>query len=181
MARRNKRLRQIPGAILPTPERLKLADGYDELTEANTGGMLRKTGAIRVWSALENLYRNKLISTEQYDAGEKLYRDWYFGHVASSQVTMKWSEYISGMGGDGNLDAAERRTFHAKRYAQANAVLDQLRIRKPVQWLVIHDIKPEDVGRRLRGYRGQRAASASGTTAVALGLDLLARFYGLAK
>jgi hypothetical protein len=181
MARRNKRLRQVPGALMPTPERLKAAAGYDELTEANAGGVLRKTGAIRVWSALENLYRNRLISPEQYDAGEKLYRDWYLGHVASAQVTMKWSEYISGLGGEGNLDAAERKAFHAKRYAQANLLLDQLRIRKPVHWLVINDIKPEDVGRRLRGYRGQRAASASGTTAVALGLDLLARFYGLTK
>lgn len=179
---RRKRLRQIPGAILPTDERLRMAPGFDELTEASAGGVLKKTGAIRVWSALENLYRNRLITPEQYDAGEKLYRDWYLGHVASAQVTMKWSEYISGLGGgEGNLDAAERKAFHAKRYAQANVLLDQLRIRKPVHWLVINDIKPEDVGRRLRGYRGQRAASASGTTAVALGLDLLARFYGIAK
>lgn len=178
---RRRKLRQVPGAILPTPERLKIADGYDELTEASSGGVLKKTGAIRVWSALENLYRNRLITPEQYDAGEKLYRDWYLGHVASAQVTMKWSEYISGLGGGGNLDAAERKAFHAKRYAQANAILDQLRIRKPVHWLVINDIKPEDVGRRLRGYRGQRAASAAGSTAVALGLDLLARFYGLKK
>lgn len=181
MARRNKKLRQIPGAILPTPERLKMAVGYDELTEANAGGMLRKTGAIRLWSALEDLYRKKLITPEQYDAGEKLYRDWYLGHVAPSKVTMKWTEYISGLGGTGNLDAAERKAFHAKRYAQANLLLDQLRVKKPVHWLVINGIKAEDVGRRLRGYRGQRAASASGTTAVALGLDLLARFYGLAK
>jgi len=166
---------------MPTPERLRAAPGYDELAEASSGGVLRKTGAIRVWSSLENLYRNRLITPEQYDAGEKLYRDWYLGHVASSQVTMKWAEYISGLAGQGNLDAAERKAFHAKRYAEANHLLDQLRIRKPVHWLVINDIKPEDVGRRLRGYRGQRAASASGTTAVALGLELLAKFYGLVK
>lgn len=178
---RRKRLREVPGAVLPTAERLKLANGFDELTEASAGGVLKKTGAIRVWSALENLYRNRLITPEQYDAGEKLYRDWYLGHVASAQVTMQWSEYISGLGGTGNLDAAERKSFHAKRYAQANALLDQMHVRKPVQWLVIHDIKPADVGRRLRGYRNQRAASASGTTIIALGLDLLARFYGLKK
>lgn len=178
---RRKRPRQIPGAILPTEERLRMAPGYDELTEASAGGVLKRTGAIRVWSALENLYRNRLITPEQYDAGEKLYRDWYLGHVASAQVTMKWSEYISGLGGDGNLDAAERKAFHAKRYAQANLLLDQLRIRKPVHWLVINDIKPRDIGHRFRGYRGEERASAAGTTVVAIGLDVLARFYGLKK
>ena len=179
---RRKRLRHVPGTVCPTPERLAKASGIDEMAEATTGGVLKKSGAIRVWSALENLYRNRLISGPQYDAGEKLYRDWYLGHVASSQVTMKWSDYVSGLsGGGGNLDAAERKAFHAKRYAEANTLLDQLRIRKPVHWLVINDIKPQDVGHRLRGYRGQRAASAAGTTAVAIGLELLAKFYGLIK
>lgn len=179
---KRKRLRAIPGAILPTPERMAQATGFDEMAEATAGGMLKRTGAIRVWSALENLYRNRLITGPQYDAGEKFYRDWYLGHVASSQVTMKWSEYISGLGGgEGNLDAAERKAFHAKRYATANVQLDALGVRKPVHWLVIHDIKPQDVGRRFRGYRGQRAATASGVTAVALGLQLLAKFYGLEK
>lgn len=182
MARRKKRLRQVPGATLPTAERLRIAEGYDELTEASAGGVLKKTGAIRVWSALENLYRNRLITHEQYDAGEKLYRDWYLGHVASAQVTMKWSEYISGLGGgEGNLDAAERKAFHAKRYAEANAQLDVLGVRRPVHWLVINDIKPEDVGRRFIGYRGKDKAAASGRTAVAIGLQFLARFYGLIK
>lgn len=180
---RRKRIRQIPGAILPTPERMAQATGFDEMAEATAGGMLKRTGAIRVWSALENLYRNRLITGPQYDAGEKFYRDWYIGHVASSQVTMKWSDYVSGISGSsgGNMDAAERKAFHAKRYAQANVQLDALGVRKPVHWLVIHDIKPQDVGRRFRGYRGKERASAAGTTAVALGLELLAKFYGLKK
>lgn len=179
---RRKRLRAIPGAILPTPERMAQVNGFDELAEATAGGMLKRTGAIRVWSALENLYRNRLITGPQYDAGEKFYRDWYIGHVASSQVTMKWSDYVSGLSGPGgNLDAAERKAFHAKRYAQANAMLEQLRIRKPIHWLVINDIKPQDVGRRFRGYRGADRASAAGTTVVAIGLELLAKFYGLVK
>lgn len=179
---RRKRLRHVPGTVGPTPERLAKASGIDEMAEATTGGVLKKSGAIRVWSALENLYRNRLISGPQYDAGEKLYRDWYLGHVASSQVTMKWSDYVSGLsGGGGNLDAAERKAFHAKRYAEANTLLDQLRIRKPVHWLVINDIKPQDVGHRYRGYRGKERASAAGTTVVAIGLELLAKFYGLVK
>lgn len=181
---RRKRLRVVPGAIAATPERLAKVAGYDEMAEAMSSGMTRKSGAIRVWSALENLYRNRLISPEQYDAGEKYYRDWYLGHVASAQITMKWSEYISGIGGDGNLDASERKAFHAKRYSQANNLLDGLGIkgvRKVLHWLVINDVKPEDIGRRFIGYRGKDKAAASGRTAVAIGLQMLAKFYGLVK
>lgn len=184
MTRKKKRYRPVPGAITATPERMRLAGyAYDEMAEATAGGMLKKTGAIRVWSALENLYRNHLITGPQYDAGEKYYRDWYLGHMASSQVTMKWSDYVSGLSGGDNqsMDAAERKVFHVKRYAAANDLLEQIGVRKPVHWLVITDIKPQDVGRRARGYKGQRAATASGVTLVALGLQALAKFYGLVK
>jgi hypothetical protein len=179
---RRKRLRAVPGSIGPTPERLAKVVGLDEMSEAMSSGMTRKTGAIRVWSALENLYRNRLISPEQHQAGERYYRDWYLGFMASAQVTMKWSDYVSGLGGGGGgLDAAERKAFHAKRYAAANGQLEALGVRKPVHWLVINDIKPQDVGHRFRGYRGKDKASAAGTTVVALGLQLLAKFYGLVK
>lgn len=179
---RRKRHRQPPGTLGATPQRLQMmGKAYDEMSEATAGGVLKKTGAIRAWSALENLYRNRLITGPQYDAGEKLFRDWYLGHVASAQVTMKWSDYVSGLsGGGGDLDAAERKHFHAKRYSQATAAIPAP-VRKPVHWLVINDIKPQDVGHRLRGYRGQRAASAAGTTAISIGLELLAKFYGLTK
>ena len=181
---RRKRKRALSGQILaPTPERMRQAGyAFDELTEASGGGMLKKTGAIRVWSALENLYRNNLITGPQYDAGEKYYRDWYIGFQASAQVTMKWSDYVSGLaGGSGSIDAVERKVFHVKRFAAANQLLEQMDMRKPVHWLVINDVHPQDVGRRLRGYRGKDKAAAAGTTAVALGLQALAKFYGLVK
>lgn len=184
MTRRKKRPKLIPGAITATPERMRLAGyAYDEMAEATAGGMLKKTGAIRVWSALEDLYRNKRITGPQYDAGEKYYRDWYLGHMASSQITMKWSDYVSGLGGGDNqsMDAAERKVFHVKRYAAANALLDSIDLRKPVHWLVINDIKPRDVGSRFRGYRGADKAQAAGTTTIAIGLQALAKFYGLIK
>lgn len=184
MTRKRKRLTHVSGALPPTPERMRRAGyAFDELAEATAGGMLKKTGAIRVWSALENLYRNRLITGPQYDAGEKYYRDWYLGFQASSQVTMKWSDYVSGLsGGDnGSMDAAERKVFHVKRFAAANTLLEQMDLRKPIHWLVINDIKPRDVGSRFRGYRGAEKAQASGTTAIAIGLQALAKFYGLVK
>jgi len=185
MTRRRKRTgpQRQAEAIGPTPERLaQIGRACDPVTEADAGGMLKRTGAIRVWSQLENLHRNNLITTHQYDAGEQYHRDWYLGFQASAQVTMKWSEHISGMGGSATvLDAAERRAFHARRFAEANGLLDTIGLRKPIHWLCISDIRPRDVGHRLRGYRGRDQAKAAGATAIAIGLDVLARFYGLIK
>lgn len=181
---RRKRKRALSGQILaPTPERMRQAGyAFDELTEASSGGVLKKTGAIRVWTQLENLHRNRRLTDIQYDAGIKFHADWYLGLQAGQSVTMRWSEYISGMrGGEGNMDAAERRVFHQRRYAEANKLLDELGIRMAVHLFVINDIPAEHIGRKLNGYRGQRAATASGVTIIGIGLQRLARFYGLAK
>lgn len=180
---KRRRLRVVPGTVQPTPERLRqIGDDYDDLTEATSGGITRRTGAVRAWTPLENLYRNRLISGPQYDAGEKYYRDWYIGFQASAQVTMKLSDFVSGGGGDSStMDAAERRVFHQRRFAEANKLLDLFGMRKPVHWLIVDGIKPQDVGRRFRGYRGKEKAAASGTTLIATALNGLAKFYGLIK
>jgi hypothetical protein len=171
-----------PDTIKPTRQRMRRAPGFDELTETQSGGVARKSGAVRVWSQLENLYRNRRLTDEQYQAGQKYYADWWLGLEAGRSITMRWSEYISGLGGgDGNMDAAERRVFHGRRFAKANEILDGLGVRKAVHWFVINDIPAEQIGRKFWGYKGQRAASASATTVVGLALQQLAKFYGLAK
>lgn len=168
--------------IKPTRERMRRVEGYDELTETQAGGVTKKSGALRVWTQLENLYRNGRLTGEQYQAGLKYYADWWLGLEAGRSTTMRWSEYISGLGGgDGNMDAAERRVFHAKRWAEANKILEELGVRKAIHWLVINDIKPENIGRKHWGYSGRKTASAGAVTGISIALQRLAKFYGLAK
>lgn len=168
--------------IKPTRERMRRAVGYDELTEAQAGGVVRKSGAVRLWNQLENLYRNGRLTPEQYQAGQKYYADWWLGLEAGRSITMRWSEYISGLGGgDGNLDAAERRVFHAKRWAEANKVLEEMGTRKCIHWLIINDIKPENIGRKFWGYAGKHGACASAVTGIVISLERLAKFYGLVR
>jgi hypothetical protein len=171
-----------PDAIKPTRQRMRRAPGFDELTEAQSGGVARKSGAVRVWSQLENLYRNRRLTDEQYQAGQKYYADWWLGLEAGRSITMRWSEYISGLGGgDGNMDAAERRVFHGKRFAEANRLLDDMGTRKAVHWFIINDIPCEQIGRKFWGYREVRTASAGASTSIAISLQRLAKFYGLVK
>lgn len=168
--------------VKPTRQRMRRAPGFDELTETQAGGTTRKSGAVRVWSQLENLYRNRRLTDEQYEAGRKYYADWWLGLEAGRSITMRWSEYISGLGGgEGNMDAAERRVFHAKRWAEANKILEEMGIRKAVHWLVINDSPCEAIGRRFWGYSGKHSAAAGAVTAIGVALQRLAKFYGITK
>lgn len=167
--------------IRPTAERMRRVRGYDELTEAQAGGVVRKSGAIKVWTPLENLYRNGRLTPEQHQAGLKYFADWWIGTQQGKSVTMKWSEYISGISGSGDMDAAERRVFHSKRFAQANVRLDEWGVRKLVHWLVINEIPAEQIGRKFWGYKTRHKAASSATAVVERSLQMLAKFYGLVK
>jgi hypothetical protein len=165
--------------VRPTKERMGRVQGFDELTEVSPGGVTRKTGAIRVWSNVENLYRNNRITSEQCQAANKFYADWWIGTQSGKYTTMRWSEYISGLGVSGDMDAAERRVFHSKRFAQANKLLDELGLREATHWLVINDVAPAEIGRVLWGYKNRDSASASGVVLINVALQRLKKFYGL--
>jgi hypothetical protein len=170
-----------PDAIKPTRQRMRRAPGFDELTETQSGGVARKSGAVRVWSQLENLYRNRRLTDEQYQAGQKYFADWYLAGF-SPRVTSRMSEWVQGAAGSpGNLDAAERRVFHAKRFAQANVILEDMGTRKVVHWLVITDTPAETIGRKYWGYSGKHSAAAGAVTGISISLQRLAKFYGLVK
>lgn len=167
--------------IKPTRQRMRRAPGFDELTETQAGGTTRKSGAVRVWSQLENLYRNRRLTDEQYQAGQRYFADWYLAGF-SPRVTSRMSEWVQGAAGaPGDLDAAERRVFHQKRFAQANEILEDLGTRKAVHWFVINDTPCEAIGRKFWGYREVRTASAGASTSIAISLQRLAKFYGLVK
>lgn len=167
--------------IRPTPERMRRVPGYDQLVEALPGGTTRKSGGIRIWGQLENLHRNSIISAEEYAAGKRYEID----HRAAGydpRVTMRWTEWIQGLAGSPeNLDAAERREFHRKRWHQANKVLEELGTRKLIHWLIIEDIKPESIGRKHWGLRGKHTAAGRAVGAVQTSLYRLAKFYGLIR
>jgi hypothetical protein len=187
VTRKRKRPKLIPGAITATPERMQMVgQNFDEMAEATSGGLLRKTGAIRVWTSLENLYRNKVISAIEKDAGDQYYRDHYIVHVGGMNVTMNWSDHVSSFGGSyGNLDAAERREFHRKRLHAANKTLKNMtmdeRFYKLIQWVVVDDCGSTEVGRRARGLRDRKRAGASGSASISDALAVLAQFYGMSK
>ena len=167
--------------IKPTRQRMRRAPGFDELTETQAGGVTRKSGAVRVWTQLENLYRNGGLTDEQYQAGLKYYADWYLAGFAP-RVTSRMAEWVqNNNSSSGDLDAADRRVFHAKRFAEANKLLETFDMRKAIHWLVINDIPCEAIGRKAWGYRTRHKANTAGRVEAAKALQGLAKFYGLVK
>lgn len=166
--------------IRPTRQRMRLAPGFDELTETQSGGVTRRNGAVRVWSNLEDTWRKRLITDEQFHAGQKYYLDHELGGF-NPRVTSRLAEWVQSSGASGDLDAAERRVFHQRRFAEANKILDGMGVRKAMIWFVVCDHKLEAIGRKFWGYRGGRSASASSRVMVSMALQQLARFYGIAK
>lgn len=172
-------MNDIP-VIKPTRERMRKAYGFDELSEAQAGGVVRKTGAIKAWTPLENLYRNGLLTPQQYDAANIFFLDWDRSHKGG-RVIVNYSEHIASFGIPSDLDGVERRVFHSRRFSDANKILDELETRKLVHWFVINEIPCEHIGRKYWGYRDVRTASASGRASLAISLQVLAKFYGLLK
>jgi hypothetical protein len=172
-------MNDIP-VIRPTRERMKMAPGYDELTETQAGGVVKKTGALRLWTPLENLYRNGLLTPHQYDAAKIFYLDWDKSHKGG-RVIVNYGEHIASFGIPSDLDGVERRVFHSRRFTDANRILEELDTRRLVHWFVINDIPCEAIGRKYWGYRDVRTASASARASVAISLQRLAKFYGLVR
>lgn len=174
-------MNDMPNDIVkPTKERMAKAVGFDELSETQAGGVLRKSGAVKLWTQLECLYRNDLLTYEEYRAGQIFYIDWDKSH-RGGRVTANYKEWIASFGVPPELDGFERRVFHSHRFQDANKILEEWNARKLVHWVCINDIPVEQVGRKHFGYKGQRSAQSSGRTALQMSLARLAKFYGLLK
>lgn len=169
--------------IKPTRQRMARvrAAGFDEVVETSRGGVTRKNGAVREWSQLENLHRNHIITDEEYAAGKRFEID----HRAAGydpRVTMRWTEWIQGLAGSPeDLNAAERREFHRKRWHKACDVLEELGTRKLMHWFIVENIKPEQIARQHWGLRGKHTASGRAVGSIKTSLFRLAKFYGLVK
>jgi hypothetical protein len=53
--------------------------------------------------------------------------------------------------------------------------------RKCIHWLIIAEMKPENIGRKHWGYKGKHSAAAGAVTGISISLQRLAVFYGIAK
>jgi hypothetical protein len=167
--------------VRPTRERMRRMIGHDEEVETLPGGTTRKSGAIREWSQLENLHRNNLISDEEYAAGRRYEIDHRMAGF-DPRVTLDYRRMLGSLDHSSpDLDAAERREFHRKRWHQANKVLKECGTRKLIHWMIIENIAPQSIGRKHWGVRGKHTAAGRAVGAIQTSLYRLAVFYGLIR
>lgn len=159
--------------IDPTPERLQKA-----------GDAIEKgaTGTVRLNEApLERLRKRGAISEDQYQAGYR-FREIY--HNAGLEAHYGSQDLNRIRSTDGPTYGMAASEFMANARGRYRAACDRLIDTSAVLIQVIHDIvcrehPPEEVGRFHLKENGRERAHVAGLTALRLGLDVLAKEFGI--
>lgn len=123
----------------------------------------------RKLAPFETLARNEDIDHEQWQAAQRLTRHW----LGSMGVDVRDSE------GGSNPDYEFARTVHARELAEARNIVGT-----PQQWDALMTCidetgTPEDIGRAWRLVSCRKQARAYGVSLIVLGLEQLARHWGM--
>ena len=162
----------------PTPERLsKVKTAMVDVMETVTrGGALKMTGR-RIVTPLDDLRHHDRITEREHAAGMRYYADYVYAERPSQSV-MRWQEFVSSSHTPGELDGAERKAFHSRRFADANAWLGKY-LASIVRMLVVEDMAAMEIGVAVFGYKHRNSASSAGVALASAGLERLASFYRL--
>lgn len=164
--------------VRPTPERLgKVSPKVVVRVVENEGGGHGRLTGTKILSPLEELLHRERIEAREFEAARKFYVDWYFTE-RPSQAVMRWQEFVSSGASPGDLDQAERRSFHAKRFAGACQSLGAYH-GAVAKMLVLDEMSLTQIGIRIFGFKSRNGAAGSGLAAAVGMLDVLARFYKL--
>lgn len=153
-------------SIAPTPE--WIARHGDRIERPHVDQTVKRH-AYRKVSPFEALYRHEDIDHEQWQAAQRLTKHW----LGSQGVDVRDSE------GGANGDYEFARTVHSREFAEACRVVGT-----PQQWDALMTMldetgTPEDLGRTWRRVRCRKQARAYGVSLIVLGLEQLARHWGI--
>lgn len=156
--------------IGPTPERAAKAEGF--LVKGDIGIVMIQDAQI------ERLFDRGVIDERQRRAAEKVYRHWYESGMEPSYASL---DLQRGYGGGGNdcavMPANQHQAEHRSEYRVICRVLG-LRIGRVVEDIVCRDKSPAEAGRSL-GWANEPQARAAAVENLRIGLDLVAKEYGL--
>jgi len=125
--------------------------------------------AYRKLSPFETLHRNDDIDQEQWQAAQRLTRHW----LGSQGVDVR--DFNGGASGDYEF----ARTVHAREFHEARFVVQVSSQWDALMTMLDETGTPEDLGRTWRGAKTRALARAHGVHLIALGLEVLARHWGI--
>jgi hypothetical protein len=128
-----------------------------------------KRVAYRKLSPFETLHRSEDIDREQFQAAQRLTRHW----LGSQGVDVRDSD----TGGHGDYEFA--RSVHSREFAEARCTVEISSQWDALMTCLDESGSPEDIGRTWRGVKCRKQARAYGVALIALGLERLARHWGM--
>lgn len=140
-----------------------------ERVDIVAGGELRRVVRVTSQTPLDRYHTRREITATQWRAGDRLRRDFYFGH-RPQRLTAAYAE----PGGGGADDWSERRLQARADYLAAMAAVGTV-LAAVLMHVVCLDGRASDWA-TAQGRQGRRAEIA-GMTALQLGLDALALWY----
>ncbi len=155
-------------AVVPTPERLRAAND-NFVVDRKTGTHTMQDSPVR------RMHKDGRLTDAQLDAAERYYADWYAAGMAPLGAVDYGRPMVDG---HSPKTESDYRVGAAQRWRRARTDLGALG--QVVDRVVLEEQSLEAAGADL-GWTGASQRRAVATDRLRLGLDVLARRYGLVR
>jgi len=170
LARTRKARPPVEHRALPTPERVRRA-GKD-FERGDTGQITMRD------SPLERAFARKVVTQEQYAAGQKYRHHWYHAGLADSLVSVDLNRvFATDLGGFSGMAKSEQQVFHRQRYREATQAAGKIGSHV-LDWAVCREVVLEQVGYSL-GWSSRAQAYAAAVERLKAALDELCKLWGI--
>ena len=155
---------------LPTPERMGRAE--TDFERGDTGRVTMRD------SPLDRALARKVVTREQYVAGQKYRHHWYHAGLADRLESLDLNRvFVTDIGDFSAMAKTEGQVFHRQRYREA--VREAGKIGSYVlDWAVCRDVPLEQVGYAL-GWTSRPQAYAAAAERLKTALDEMCKLWGI--
>jgi uncharacterized protein DUF6456 len=169
LARLRKQRVVVEQRALPTPERRRRAGA--DIERGDTGQITMRD------SPLERALARKVVTPEQYSAGQKYRHHWYHAGLAGRLESVDLSRVFANDFAASGMAVSENQAFHRQRYREAVAVIGKIGSHV-LEWAVCRETALEQVGYSL-GWSTRAQAYAAAAERMKTALDELCRLWGI--
>jgi hypothetical protein len=154
----------------PTPERMRRAGTNFE--RGDSGQITMRD------SPLERAFARKMITQEQYAAGQKYRHHWYHAGLCDPLASIDPTRvFAADLGSFSGMTRSETQLFHRQRYREAAQAIGKIGSHV-LEWTVCREMRLEQVGYGL-GWSGRAQAYAAAVERMKAALDELCKLWGI--
>lgn len=154
----------------PTPERVRRAGS--DLVRGHSGQITMRD------SPLERALARKVVTPEQYAAGQKYRHHWYHAGLCDPLGSIDLDRvFATHPGSFSGMARTENQVFHRQRYREAVAAVGKIGSHV-LEWAVCREMRLEQVGYTL-GWASRPQAYAAAAERMKDALDALRKLWGI--